>query len=152
MRKAWRCVCIGLFLFLFIGVGILYQEGKGVLPKKESYNFNMESYSKKCQEIFGNQPIEIIIFFSINKNIYVQTSNEAKKVNIDCWILEKALEMNVESMRDVVLIVHNHLYPKGFSMDDKKAYLFFVSKGFRGLYCIWFKGKITHILVPLRTE
>lgn len=117
-------------------------------PKKVIVEYNLTNFEKHCEEIFGNQPIEILVYFT-KKHCYQTTSLNAFYVDCNILWLEGELKKNGESISDIVLIIHNHLLPGGFSKDDGDiaVYRYFTNRGFKGLFCLWFNHQITRIWI-----
>jgi len=84
------------------------------------------------------EPFETMIILGSDGIFYTFTSHHALTIAIQpAQVYEHLLKENIEP-KDIVIIIHNHLYPGEFSPGDNYFYRYFVKRGFQGAFCIYY--------------
>ena len=93
---------------------------------------------------FFSEPVESALFLFADGEFFIFTSMDEQEVRGDITIIVDYLKKRGFDVKNLVLVVHNHIpIIGGFSEDDKKTYRYLVEKGFEGKFLIYSKvGKI----------
>jgi len=116
---------------LTLGLACLLMLGS-VLPAKEKGQIN------SWQELF-TEPFESVYFIMKDGTRFRKTNNYDDRVYVDIDNLEKELKTSEKSykIKDIAIIIHNHLDNKKFAPDDIKQYKKFKKYGFTGRFLLY---------------
>ncbi len=115
-----RILILGLILLLIPLSGI---EKSGVI----NYDW---------QELFPDH-LERVYIIIKNGAIIQHSSQYEAMINISVGMLETRLEERGSSIKEIVIIIHNHRKEKSFSRNDYKQYWTLKSYGFDGLFLLY---------------
>ena len=97
-------------------------------------------------EQFFTEPFESMVLLAQDGTFYTMTTQHDLVIAIQpAQVYEFLLKENLE-VKDLVIIIHNHLSPAGFSPGDDYFYRYFVKRGFQGAFCIYYPAT-RHVLV-----
>lgn len=91
------------------------------------------------QELF-TEPIEKVYIIMKDKKGFEYTSHDEIKVHMSIGRLEKTLKKVKNknySIKDIAIIIHNHLKYCHFSDEDHKQYMRLKQYGFNGLFLLY---------------
>jgi len=97
------------------------------------------------QELFPDQ-VERIYIIMKDRTFFEHTDHYENKINVNIGLLEedlKRIKGKNYSIKDIAVVIHNHLKGCRFSPDDRKQYRRLKRYGFNGfflLYCHSTKG------------
>lgn len=129
-----------LALILF---GLICAGSQEMLP----VYFSKGNLFSKC----FNEPIEKVVFVAKNGNSYAFTNHMEERVVLPLDELVKTLGEDGLEIKDLMLIVHNHIGSRPrFSLADLKYHTYMREKGFNGWFLLWSspRGKITDWIAP----
>jgi len=118
-----KIIILGLIYLLMLGSVF-------AVEKKDVLNHNWQS--------LFTEPIETLYIIMKDKIGFKYTSHDEVMVHMNIGMLEKWLKKKNYEIKDIAIIIHNHLKNCRFSPDDWKQYRDFKSRGFTGqflLYC-----------------
>lgn len=87
---------------------------------------------------FFREPFETAVFIFRDGSFLTFSTNDDKAVSVPIsWVTEIVQETG-RPISDIILCVHNHFSPSGFTTGDKAAYYYLRGKGFRGVFGIYY--------------
>lgn len=107
---------------------ILLASSLGFSGLKTSYFGPKPEY----QKLFINQTKEVMYFIMSNGLVVTVTSERKEAIN-------QSLKIRV---KDIKVVIHNHLAIRKFSNSDKEFYLHLLEKGFKGKFLLYVKPRI----------
>lgn len=118
-----KILTLGLICLLLLG---------SFLPAKEKEPIN------PWQQLF-TEPFESVYFIMKDGTRFRKTNNYEDRVYVDIKNLEKELKTSQKSykIKDIAVIIHNHLDNKEFAPDDFKQYRKFKKYGFNGRFLLY---------------
>ena len=88
---------------------------------------------------FFTEPYEILVFVFMDQDGIMFHTHEEYRVNITPGrILEILKERCDVDIKDVATIIHNHPTPRRFTAGDNHVYNYFLNRGFRGAFMIYY--------------
>ena len=120
-----RIVILGLIYLLMLGSAFS-------IEKEDSIN-------NYWQELF-TEPIETIYIFMKDDKGFKHSNQNEVRVYMDSGRLEEALKSfkgKSYSIKDIAVIIHNHLKGCGFSDEDRKQYRSLKKYGFNGFFLVY---------------
>lgn len=127
-------------LILVLGIFVLVVSAKETISQKERDIF---------ASIFDGATYETVIIYCHDATMFVYTEEAEGSVFLKLSWLRRKLKTYKKTMRDIHIIIHNHLphrpLCRHFSPADRRMLQLLRNKGFRGLYALWVDGDITQI-------
>ena len=88
---------------------------------------------------FFNEPYEILVLVFTDQDGIMFHTYEEGRVNIHPGrIIEVLKEQCNMDIKDVATIIHNHPNPRRFTAGDNYVYNYFIDRGFRGAFMIYY--------------
>ena len=119
-----KILILGLIYLLMLG---------SILSAEEKDDFN------PWQSLF-TEPIETIYIIMKDDKVFKQSNQDEVKVYMDSGRLEEALK-NFKGknygIKDIAVIIHNHLKIRSFSDEDRKQYRSLKKYGFNGYFLVY---------------
>ena len=97
--------------------------------KEDILNHNWQS--------FFTEPIEIVYIIMKDGRRFWRTSHDEVKISMDTGRLEKALKKRDYEIKDIAVVIHNHLKDCRFSSDDYQRYRRLKKYGFNGYFLVY---------------
>jgi len=90
--------------------------------------------------IFGffREPFETAVFIFRDGSFLTFSTNDDKAVSVPISWVTESIENTGRAVSDIILCVHNHFSPSGFTPGDTDAYRYLRDKGFRGVFGIYY--------------
>lgn len=133
----FAAVLIAVYIFLNVGRDFIESDSHGAFPP------GIYVQTGNIYEGFFKEPFESVVIIVRDGRCFVVSTHHDKVIAVGpAQIYEYLLRENV-NIEDIIVIVHNHLYPNGFSPGDDFFYHYFCKRGFRGVYCIWYPATKT---------
>ena len=88
------------------------------------------------QSLF-TEPIEMIYIIMEDERVFHRTSHDEVEISMDTGRLEKALKKKGYEIKDIAIVIHNHLKDCRFSSEDHKRYRRLKKYGFNGLFLVY---------------
>lgn len=88
------------------------------------------------QELF-TEPFETVYVIMKDDRVFRRTGHNEIQVSMDTGRLEKALKKKGYEIKDIAVVIHNHLKLCRFSSEDHKRYRRLKKYGFRGLFLLY---------------
>lgn len=120
-----KALILGLICLLMLGC-VLSAEEEDVI----NYNW---------QELF-TEPIEKVYVIMKDKTGFEHTSHDEIKVHMSIGMLQRRLKKVKDKnyrIKDIAIIIHNHLKYCHFSDDDYKQYMRLKQHGFNGVFLLY---------------
>lgn len=92
------------------------------------------------------EPVEICYIMLKNGTIFKITQYFENKVYINIEQMRKELKEYDCDIKDIVIIIHNHLDLSRISEQDKKIYRYLRQEGFKGVFAIFLQGADTVLI------
>jgi len=87
---------------------------------------------------FFREPFETAVFIFRDGSFLTFSTNDDKAVSVPIsWVVE-SIQNSGRVASDIILCVHNHFSPAGFTTGDLDAYHYLKGKGFRGVFGIYY--------------
>jgi hypothetical protein len=141
-------VVIFLSLVLFGAVGtVRYQEmleKNDIRPVKEVIAPRIEG-ANIYVSLF-KEPFELVFFQFADGSQYLITTQQADRIEVPQRQIIDAFKMIGHRVPDLVVVMHNHLLPRGFSVPDNLFYTILKSEGFHGVYGIFYPASKTVLI------
>jgi hypothetical protein len=112
---------------------------ESIVPRIEGLNL----YANVFKE-----PFELVLFQFIDGSVYLLTTQHADHIEVPPYKIVEGFKRLGYRMSDLVLVVHNHLLPSGFSIPDNAFYALLRSEGFHGVFGIYYPMTKTVIIKP----
>jgi hypothetical protein len=93
---------------------------------------------------FFREPFESVVFIFRDGTFLTYSTQHDKAIEVPIsWIAENIVQ-NGHSIPAILLCVHNHFTPVGFTPGDKDSYRYLRGRGFRGIFAIYYtvSGKL----------
>lgn len=119
-----RIVILGLIYLLLLG---------SVFPAEKKKQFN------SWQELFPDQ-IERIYIIMKDRTFFEHTDYYENKINVNIGLLEedlKKIKGKNYSIKDIAVVIHNHLKGYKFSPEDRKQYRRLKRYSFNGFFLLY---------------
>jgi len=118
-----KILTLGLIYLLLLGP---------ILPAEKKGDFN------RWQSLF-TEPIETLYIIMEDRVSFQYSSQDENQVFLTIGTLEKQLRTPERDykMKDIAVIIHNHLKDCKFSSTDKKQYWRLKKYGFKGLFLLY---------------
>jgi len=96
---------------------------------------------------FFREPFETAVFIFRDGSFLTFSTKDDKAVSVPISWVTESIENTGRAVSDIILCVHNHFSPSGFTTGDKDAYYYLRGKGFRGVFGIFYtaNGKFREI-------
>lgn len=102
-----------------------------VLPAEE-----IDLLNDYWQKLF-TEPFETAYIYMKDCTFFPYTSHYEDLIYMEIGRLEEALQKKDYEIKDIAVIIHNHLKDCTFSAEDHKQYRRFKKYGFRGLFLLY---------------
>ena len=102
-----------------------------VLPAEE-----IDLLNDYWQKLF-TEPFETAYIYMKDYTFFPYTSHYEDLIYMEIGRLEEALQKKGYEIKDIAVIIHNHLKDCTFSAEDHKQYRRFKKYGFRGLFLLY---------------
>ena len=131
--------------FAFIAL-ILLDKSCRAAPTLEKDNpassaFSSESVTVTQGDVisgFFSEPFETIVFIFRDGSFLTFSTNDDNAVGVPISWVTGMIEKTGRSISDIILCVHNHFQPSGFTPADVGSYRYLRGKGFRGVFGIFY--------------
>ena len=87
---------------------------------------------------FFREPFETAVFIFRDGSFLTFSTNDDKAVSVPISWVTESIENTGRAVSDIILCVHNHFSPSGFTPGDTDAYRYLRDKGFRGVFGIYY--------------
>ena len=87
---------------------------------------------------FFREPFETIVFIFRDGSFLTFSTNDDNAVGVPISWVTGMIEKTGRSISDIILCVHNHFQPSGFTSPDVGSYRYLRGKGFRGVFGIFY--------------
>lgn len=125
-----------LFIFLALLLSAPAEKGQSVFTE-----FGSESVSVTGGSVisgFFREPFETAVFIFRDGSFLTFSTSDDKFISVPIsWVVE-SIEKTGRTAPDIILCVHNHFSPIGFTSGDRDAYYYLRGKGFRGVFGIYY--------------
>ena len=104
-----------------------------------AFSTEKESDFNPWQKVFPDQ-VERIYIIMKDGTFFKRTDHYENKVNVDIGLLEedlKRIKGKNYSIKDIAVIIHNHLKGCRFSYEDRKQYRRLKRYGFNGFFLLY---------------
>lgn len=91
------------------------------------------------KQIF-TEPVESVLFLFTNGEFFIFTSMDQNAIYGELNIIIDYLEKKKKDVKDLILVIHNHLNLGSFSSTDTKTYYRLRENGFTGKYLLYTPG------------
>ena len=88
------------------------------------------------QNLF-TEPFETVYMIMKDKRVFRLTDHNDIRISMDTGRLEKELKKKGYEIKDIAVVIHNHLKVCRFSSDDHQRYSRFKKYGFDGLFLVY---------------
>lgn len=123
-----KILCIGLIIFIpCLAIAELI-ETKVKLHK-----------DSKIHSMF-TEPIEILYLITHDCVMFRATTNDENKVSFYADELKYELKTHGYKIKDLMMVIHNHLQLSRISTRDRKFYRWLRDNGFCGIFAIYLQG------------
>ena len=106
-----------------------------------SSSFTSESVSVTTGSVisgFFREPFETAVFIFRDGSFLTFSTSDDRAVSVPISWVTESIENTGRAVSDIILCVHNHFSPIGFTPGDKDAYHYLRGKGFRGVFGIYY--------------
>jgi len=96
---------------------------------------------------FFREPFETVVFIFRDGSFLTFSTNDDKSVSVPIsWVIT-SIQRSGRAVSDIILCVHNHFSPSGFTPGDVDAYRYLTGRGFWGVFGIYYpvSGKFREI-------
>jgi hypothetical protein len=125
-----------LFICLALLLSTQAEKGQSVFTE-----FASESVSVTGGSVisgFFRGPFETVVFIFRDGSFLTFSTSDDKAISVPIsWVVE-SIETTGRAVSDIILCVHNHFSPIGFTTGDRDAYYYLRDKGFRGVFGIYY--------------
>jgi len=87
---------------------------------------------------FFTEPFETVVFRFRDGSFLTFSTNEGSAVGVPISWVTETIEKNGHAVSDIVLCVHNHFTPTGFTLADRRSCGYLRDRGFRGVFGIYY--------------
>jgi len=87
---------------------------------------------------FFTEPFETLLIVFKDGDFITFSSHHAYWITMSFGWLGDFLKKNNKKIKDIKIIIHNHLIPTRFTEGNKYFYRKFKEAGFQGLFCIYY--------------
>jgi len=87
---------------------------------------------------FFAEPFETLVFIFRDGSFLTFSTNEGGAVGVSISWVADTIKKNGRAVSDIILCVHNHFAPSGFSQADRGSYRYLRGRGFRGVFGIYY--------------
>ena len=104
-------------------------------------SFTAESVSVTVGSVisgFFREPFETVVFIFRDGSFLAFSTSDDKAVSAPISWVTESIQKSGRSAADIILCVHNHFSPVGFTPGDIDAYEYLKGKGFRGVFGIYY--------------
>lgn len=95
---------------------------------------------------FFTEPIEILYFITHDFIPHRLTSNDERQVVFYTDRLREDLKKEGYEIKDLIMVIHNHLKLGRISEKDKRFYRWLLANGFHGVFAIYLQGTNTVLI------
>jgi len=130
---------ISLFVLTADSVRQSPQEAVAFLPDQFEVPVSITYYHSvfKLYESAFTQPFELCLFIFADGDILIGTNQFMDRIYFPTPISEFFIKQG-KDIKNLAIVVHNHLSPASFSPDDKKFYHTLKRAGFTGRFAIYY--------------
>jgi hypothetical protein len=87
---------------------------------------------------FFREPFETAVFIFRDGSFLTFSTNDDRAVSVPISWVSESIQKSGHAVSDIILCVHNHFSPIGFTSGDMDAYRYLKGKGFRGVFGIYY--------------
>ena len=84
------------------------------------------------------EPFETVVFLFRDGSVVTFSTHDASTIDAPISMLVDYLKKSGRSLKDCLIVVHNHFTPAGFTMGDESSYAYLKFRGFRGVFGIYY--------------
>jgi len=84
------------------------------------------------------EPFETVVFLFRDGSVVTFSTHDAATIDAPISMLVDYLKKSGRSLKDCLIVVHNHFTPAGFTMGDESSYGYLKFRGFRGVFGIYY--------------